>query len=144
MTGIGNMLKLFQDKGVLPVDGMVDPEDYEAAKANSMKFKEIFVGLAKDEEERDLFNKLWPYQDQESEKPEHHRGVDSQAFSHYWETLKGREVDANKCAGLGGERGMYPSGRDINDLCRVDLSNKAFVKLTGDFGDTTSFTQWSG
>ncbi|KLJ08587.1 hypothetical protein EMPG_15980 [Blastomyces silverae] len=66
MTGVGNMLKLFRDKGVLPVDGMVDPEDYEAAKANSVKFKEIFVGLAKDEEERELFNKLWPYQDQES------------------------------------------------------------------------------
>ncbi|PGH15478.1 hypothetical protein AJ80_05495 [Polytolypa hystricis UAMH7299] len=44
----------------------VDPEDYEAAKANSAKFKEIFVGLAKDEEERELFDKLWPYQDQES------------------------------------------------------------------------------
>ncbi|KAK2805490.1 hypothetical protein FQN51_000316 [Onygenales sp. PD_10] len=64
MTGIGNMLKLFRDKGVLPVDGMVDPEDYEAAKANSVKYKEIFVGLAKDEEERELFDKLWPYQDQ--------------------------------------------------------------------------------
>lgn len=70
--------------------------------------------------------------------------MDAQAFSHYWETLKGRKVDANKCARLGGERGMYPSGRDINDLCGVDLSNKAFVKLTGDFGETTSFARGLG
>ncbi|OJD26231.1 hypothetical protein ACJ73_02401 [Blastomyces percursus] len=67
MTRIGNMPKSFRDKGVLPVDGMVDPEDYEAAKANFAKCNEIFVGLAKDEEERELFNKLWPYQNQESE-----------------------------------------------------------------------------
>ncbi|EEP82721.1 predicted protein [Uncinocarpus reesii 1704] len=67
MTGIGKMLKLFRDQEVLPVDGMVDPEDIEAAKMNSQKFKDVFVGLAKDEEERELFSKLWPYQDQECE-----------------------------------------------------------------------------
>ncbi|EER24645.1 hypothetical protein CPC735_060150 [Coccidioides posadasii C735 delta SOWgp] len=66
IAGIGTMLKLFQDQGVLPVDGMVDQEDYEAAKINCQKFKDIFVALAKDEEERELFSKLWPYQDQES------------------------------------------------------------------------------
>lgn len=67
MTGVGSMLKLFQDQGVLPVDGMVDPEDYETAKNNCRKFKDIFVGLAKDEEEKELFSKLWPYQEQESD-----------------------------------------------------------------------------
>lgn len=67
ITGVGNMLKLFQDSGVLPVDGMVDPKDYEAAKINCEKFRNMFVGLAKDAEERELLSKLWPYQDQESE-----------------------------------------------------------------------------
>ncbi|KAM5455664.1 hypothetical protein MaudCBS49596_001565 [Microsporum audouinii] len=66
ITGVGNMLKLFRDQGVLPVDGMVDPEDYETAKINCQKFKDIFIKTAKDEEERELFSKLWPYQDQES------------------------------------------------------------------------------
>lgn len=66
MTGIGKMLKLFRDQGVLPVDGMVDSEDYETARVNCQKFKDIFIGLAKDEEERQLFSKLWPYQDRES------------------------------------------------------------------------------
>ncbi|KAK2764409.1 hypothetical protein FQN54_009103 [Arachnomyces sp. PD_36] len=65
MDGVGQMLTLFRDQGVLPVDGMVDPEDFEVAKENSRKFKDVFVGLAKDEAERELFSKLWPYQDSE-------------------------------------------------------------------------------
>ncbi|KAI9729995.1 MAG: hypothetical protein M1834_006193 [Cirrosporium novae-zelandiae] len=66
MDGIGHLLVLFRDQGVLPVDGMVDPKDYEIAKRNSQKFKEVFVELATDDEERELFSKLWPYQDLES------------------------------------------------------------------------------
>ncbi|KAE8155282.1 phosphotransferase enzyme family protein [Aspergillus avenaceus] len=62
MDGIGQMLALFRDQGVLPVDGMVNPEDYEIARENNHKFKEIFIGLAKNEEERKLYTKLWPYQ----------------------------------------------------------------------------------
>lgn len=50
------------DQGVLPVDGMVDPEDYEIASKNSRKFKDIFIGLAKNEAERESYTKLWPYQ----------------------------------------------------------------------------------
>ena len=65
MDGIGQLLTMFRDQGVLPVDGMVEPGDYEEAKENSQKFKGIFLGLAKDEEERELFSKLWPYQDSE-------------------------------------------------------------------------------
>ncbi|KKZ65440.1 hypothetical protein EMCG_08730 [[Emmonsia] crescens] len=66
ITGVGNMLKLFRDEGVLPVDGMVDPEDYERAMINCQKFKDVFIDTAKDEEEKELFSKLWPYQNQES------------------------------------------------------------------------------
>ncbi|KAE8408302.1 phosphotransferase enzyme family protein [Aspergillus pseudonomiae] len=62
IDGVGRMLVLFRDQGVLPVDGMVDPEDYENAIENSHRFKDIFVGLAKDEAERKLYEKLWPYQ----------------------------------------------------------------------------------
>lgn len=59
---IGHILAMFRDKGVLPVDGMVEPKDYEIANENNRKFKNIFIGLAKDESERELFSKLWPYQ----------------------------------------------------------------------------------
>ncbi|OAX81715.1 hypothetical protein ACJ72_03935 [Emergomyces africanus] len=65
MTGVGTMLKLFRDEGVLPVDGMVDTEDYETAMVNCQKYKDIFIGSAKDEGEMELFSKLWPYQNQE-------------------------------------------------------------------------------
>ncbi|KAJ5978567.1 phosphotransferase enzyme family protein [Penicillium viridicatum] len=40
---------------VLPVDGMVDPKDFDIARENCRKFKEIFVGLGKDDDERELF-----------------------------------------------------------------------------------------
>lgn len=62
---IRQLLTLFRDQGVLPVDGMVEPQEYETAKENSRKFKEKFIGLAEDEDQRKLFSKLWPYQDSE-------------------------------------------------------------------------------
>lgn len=65
MVGVGQMLQIFRDQGVLPVDGMVVPEDYEVAKANCEKFKHVFLDSTKDGEERELFSKIWPYQDQE-------------------------------------------------------------------------------
>ncbi|KAL4894781.1 hypothetical protein BDV59DRAFT_174953 [Aspergillus ambiguus] len=47
-------------KAVLPVDGMVEPEDYNLAGENNRKFKDTFLRLAKDEEEKELFGNLWP------------------------------------------------------------------------------------
>lgn len=67
MDGIGQILALFQDQGVLPVDGMVEPKDYKIACENSRKFKNIFIGLAKDKAERELYTKLWPYQGSEEQ-----------------------------------------------------------------------------
>lgn len=66
MDGVGQMLAMFRDQGVLPVDGMVERKDYEIACENNRKFKDIFIGLAKDQAEKELFTRLWPYQ----EKPE--------------------------------------------------------------------------
>lgn len=63
ITGVGKLLALFRDESVLPADGMVDPKDYEIARKNSRKFKDIFIGLAKDDEEKELVTKLWPYQE---------------------------------------------------------------------------------
>lgn len=65
MDGVGHMLALFRDQGALPVDGMVEPKDYETACENSRRFKDIFIGLARDEAERELYTKLWPYQESE-------------------------------------------------------------------------------
>lgn len=60
---VGKLLTFFRDETVLPVDGMVDPKDYDTALMNSCKFKDIFIGLAKDDEEKELFTKFWPYQE---------------------------------------------------------------------------------
>lgn len=50
MVGDDQILQIFRDEGVLPVDGMVVPEGYEAAKANCEKFKHVFLNSSKDEE----------------------------------------------------------------------------------------------
>lgn len=63
INGVGGLLTLFRDQAVLPVHGMVEPKDYDTALKNSRKFKDIFIGLAKDDEEKELFTKLWPYQE---------------------------------------------------------------------------------
>ena len=68
MDGIGHILAMFRDQGVLPADGMVDPKDYDIAMENSRKFKDIFVGLAETEAERELYSNIWPYQESTVEK----------------------------------------------------------------------------
>ena len=65
MSGVGQLLKTFRDEGLLPEDGMVDPEDYDQARKNCQKYKEIFLGLAESEKQKRLFSKIWPYQDSE-------------------------------------------------------------------------------
>jgi hypothetical protein len=61
VKGVGQLLLMFREQVVLPVDGVVDPEDYEVALKNNCKFQDIFIELAKTEEEKELFNDPWPY-----------------------------------------------------------------------------------
>jgi hypothetical protein len=63
VEGVGKMLSLFQDQGVLPADGIVQPEDYQTAVENCHEYKEVFLDAAQNEDERDLYSKLWPYQE---------------------------------------------------------------------------------
>jgi hypothetical protein len=65
ISAVGEILRIFRDENMLPVDGMVDPVDYERVKKNSRNFKEIFVGLGSTAEEKRLHERLWPYQDTE-------------------------------------------------------------------------------
>ncbi|KAF3484064.1 uncharacterized protein GIQ15_03388 [Arthroderma uncinatum] len=65
VTGVGEMLRLFRDGRTLPEDGMVAPEDYDVATKNCEKFKKAFLDLATSDEERELFSKIWPYQEPE-------------------------------------------------------------------------------
>jgi hypothetical protein len=61
MDGVGRMLSLFKDEGVLPADGMVQPEDYEIALENCRKYREVFLNAAQSKEEKEIFARIWPY-----------------------------------------------------------------------------------
>jgi hypothetical protein len=61
MDGVGRMLSLFRDEGVLPADGMVQPEDYEIALENCRKYREVFLNAAQSKEEKEIFARIWPY-----------------------------------------------------------------------------------
>jgi hypothetical protein len=64
MQGVGAIMALLRDGGALPAnDGMIESEDFEMAQSNNRKFKEVFVRGAEGEEERELFERLWPYQE---------------------------------------------------------------------------------
>lgn len=63
VDGLGKMLSLFRDQGVLPADGIVQPEDYQTAIENCRKYKQIFLNAAQNQYERDLYSRIWPYQD---------------------------------------------------------------------------------
>ncbi|KAL3443391.1 phosphotransferase enzyme family protein [Aspergillus insuetus] len=63
MQGVGAIMALLRDGGALPGDGMIESENFESAQSNNRKFKEVFVRGAEGEEERELFERLWPYQE---------------------------------------------------------------------------------
>ncbi|KAE8422868.1 kinase-like domain-containing protein [Aspergillus pseudocaelatus] len=64
---IEGLMEEFQDAGILPSDGIVDPEDYEVVQKTNGAQKEKFMSLAEDEEQREWMDKIWPYQDRPSE-----------------------------------------------------------------------------
>jgi hypothetical protein len=63
VEGLGKMLSLFRDQSILPADGMVLPEDYQTAVENCREYKQIFLNAAQDQEERELYDRIWPYND---------------------------------------------------------------------------------
>jgi hypothetical protein len=68
-SAVGEILRIFRDESLLPVDGMVCPEDYELVQNNNRRFKKIFINLGTTPEEKSLHARLWPYQDTASPGP---------------------------------------------------------------------------
>lgn len=62
VIGVALMLLIFRDHEVLHADGRVEPDDYEVVFETSHKAKDNIIKLAKDVEERELFQNLWPHQ----------------------------------------------------------------------------------
>lgn len=73
MKGVAGILKVFRDKWSLPVDGMVDPAEFHQTRSAIADFRDVFLESADDAAERELFKKLWPYQDTEDEPLERSR-----------------------------------------------------------------------
>ena len=67
MEGVGGILKAFRDKWSLPVDGMVDPAEFHQTRSAIADFRDVFLDSADNVAERDLFAKLWPYQQSDSQ-----------------------------------------------------------------------------
>ncbi|KAH8816100.1 hypothetical protein F5884DRAFT_747609 [Xylogone sp. PMI_703] len=63
MSDMGEILKLFKNNWGLPPDGMVDPAHFNRIKALLPDLREAFIAGGDDEEQKKLFDKLWPFQD---------------------------------------------------------------------------------
>lgn len=63
MSNVGEILRLFRENWGLPPNGMVDPTEFDQIRTAIAELRNSFIGGADDEAERELFAKLWPYQD---------------------------------------------------------------------------------
>jgi hypothetical protein len=61
VEGLSLVLRQLQKEGLIPLGGMVPREQYENARRWSKYFKDEFLILAEDEEQRKMYSKLWPY-----------------------------------------------------------------------------------
>lgn len=60
---IESLMEGFQNEGILPADGRVDPEDFEALRIVNDIQKETYLTLADKEDERIAMERIWPWQD---------------------------------------------------------------------------------
>jgi hypothetical protein len=60
---VEQLMEQFQNAGLLPIDGVVHPEDYETLQRTNDTLKTRFLSLAESEEETAWMEKIWPYQD---------------------------------------------------------------------------------
>ncbi|GCB20818.1 altered inheritance of mitochondria protein 9, mitochondrial [Aspergillus awamori] len=61
IEGLSNIVQRLEEEGLIPIGGMVRPEEYEHAKMVSDYFKREFINLAESDQQRELHEKVWPY-----------------------------------------------------------------------------------
>ncbi|KAJ0423313.1 kinase-like domain-containing protein [Aspergillus carlsbadensis] len=59
--GLSMVLRQVETEGLIPLGGMIPRKQYENARRVSNYFKDEFLKLAEDEEQRKKYAKLWPY-----------------------------------------------------------------------------------
>lgn len=60
---VQSLMEAFEKEGILPADGIVDPGDFETLEQVSKSQKMAYLLLAKNEEQRILMERTWPWQD---------------------------------------------------------------------------------
>ena len=60
---VSTFLAYFRDNWGVPADGCVEAERFDEVRVEMQRMKEHFVGSADDEEEKELAEKIWPYED---------------------------------------------------------------------------------
>ncbi|RAK74295.1 aminoglycoside phosphotransferase family protein [Aspergillus fijiensis CBS 313.89] len=61
IEGVSLVLRQIQEQGLLPLGGMVPRERYEVAQRLSQHFRDEFIALGEDAEQREILAKIWPY-----------------------------------------------------------------------------------
>ncbi|KAK2821087.1 hypothetical protein FQN49_007724 [Arthroderma sp. PD_2] len=62
-SSVAEILTLFRDAWGLPPDGMVHPADFERVRAAVAERRDAFFESADNETEKELYKRIWPYQD---------------------------------------------------------------------------------
>lgn len=62
-SNVAEILRMFQDKWGLPVDGMVNPGTFKETRDAVAEMRDLFLTGADNDAERELFSKIWPYRD---------------------------------------------------------------------------------
>lgn len=60
---VQSIMEAFQEEGILPADGIVDPEDFEVLKEINAIQKERYLSMADNERDRLIMDQTWPWQD---------------------------------------------------------------------------------
>jgi hypothetical protein len=60
---VSEILTLFQNNWRLPPDGSIESARFDEIQNELTRMRDAFVGAADNEEDRQLAEKLWPYQD---------------------------------------------------------------------------------
>lgn len=65
MSNVSEILSIFRDGWGLPPNGMVDPADFDRVRTAVREMRDSFIESIDNEAEKELYARLWPYQDTE-------------------------------------------------------------------------------
>ena len=63
IEGLSSQLHQLQDEAMIPLVGMVRPDDFARLKELNRRFMQDFVDLGEDTQQKVLHAKVWPYLD---------------------------------------------------------------------------------